>query len=54
MSNFIAFASFFVFWYPTFYWYFNALVILRAIPKALFKNKKKFATWDSPDRGISV
>jgi poly-beta-1,6-N-acetyl-D-glucosamine synthase len=40
-------------WYPTFYWYFNALVILRAIPKALFKDKKrKFATWDSPDRGL--
>lgn len=40
-------------WYPTFYWYFNAIVILRAIPKALFKDKnKKFATWNSPDRGI--
>lgn len=42
-------------WYPTFYWYFNAFVILRAIPKALFRDrKKKFATWDSPDRGITV
>lgn len=41
-------------WYPTFYWYFNALVILRAIPKVFFrKSTKKFATWDSPDRGIS-
>lgn len=40
-------------WYPTFYWYFNALIILRAIPKALFRDKKKkFAIWDSPDRGI--
>lgn len=39
-------------WYPIFYWYFNALVILRAIPKALFKKKNKFATWDSPDRGL--
>lgn len=40
-------------WYPTFYWYFNALVILRAIPKALFKDRKRnFATWDSPDRGL--
>ncbi len=40
-------------WYPTFYWYFNAIVILRAIPKALFRDKKKkFATWNSPDRGI--
>jgi len=40
-------------WYPTFYWYFNGIVILRAIPKALFRDKKKkFAIWDSPDRGI--
>jgi biofilm PGA synthesis N-glycosyltransferase PgaC len=42
-------------WYPTFYWYFNAFVILRAIPKALFRDrKKKYAIWDSPDRGISI
>jgi poly-beta-1,6-N-acetyl-D-glucosamine synthase len=40
-------------WYPTFYWYFNALVIIRAIPRALFRDRgKKFATWDSPDRGL--
>lgn len=40
-------------WYPTFYWYFNGIVILRAIPKALFRDKKRiFAVWDSPDRGI--
>ncbi|MDP4183422.1 MAG: poly-beta-1,6-N-acetyl-D-glucosamine synthase [Bacillota bacterium] len=40
-------------WYPTFYWYFNALVIIRAIPKAIFKNKNRsFAVWESPDRGI--
>lgn len=30
-------------WYPTFFGYFSALVILRAIPKALFRNRKKFA-----------
>jgi biofilm PGA synthesis N-glycosyltransferase PgaC len=41
-------------WYPILYWYFNAFVILRAIPKALFRDKKKFATWDSPDRGIAA
>lgn len=42
-------------WYPTFYWYFNAFVVIRAIPKALLRDrKKKFATWDSPDRGITV
>lgn len=41
-------------WYPTFYWYFNAFVILRAIIKVAFKDKnKKFATWDSPDRGLT-
>ncbi|MFL0196281.1 poly-beta-1,6-N-acetyl-D-glucosamine synthase [Clostridium sp. WILCCON 0269] len=40
-------------WYPTFYWYLNILVLLRAIPKVLFRDKgKKFAIWDSPDRGI--
>ncbi|HEX3028457.1 MAG TPA: poly-beta-1,6-N-acetyl-D-glucosamine synthase [Clostridia bacterium] len=40
-------------WYPTFYWYFNALVILRAVPKALSQKRKgKFAIWDSPDRGL--
>lgn len=42
-------------WYPTFYWYFNAFVILRAIVKIIFKDKnKKFATWESPDRGLSI
>ena len=39
-------------WYPMIYWYVNALVILVAIPKALFRDKTKFATWESPDRGI--
>lgn len=42
-------------WYPTFYWYFNALVVLRAIPKALLRKKNgKFAVWDSPDRGVEL
>lgn len=40
-------------WYPAFYWYFNALVIVRALPKALSK-KKKLAVWDSPDRGLGA
>jgi len=39
-------------WYPIFYWYFNALVVIRALPKAIFKKKNKYAVWDSPDRGI--
>jgi poly-beta-1,6-N-acetyl-D-glucosamine synthase len=43
-------------WYPTFYWYFNAFIVLRAIPKAInfMINKKEFATWTSPDRGLSA
>ncbi|MFP4698479.1 MAG: poly-beta-1,6-N-acetyl-D-glucosamine synthase [Eubacteriales bacterium] len=43
-------------WYPTFYWYFNAFVIIRALPRAITfrKRQKKFATWNSPDRGISA
>ncbi|MDF2607007.1 MAG: pgaC [Bacillales bacterium] len=39
-------------WYPIIYWYFNAFVLIWAIPKAL-KKKEKFAIWQSPDRGIS-
>ncbi|MBC9784346.1 poly-beta-1,6 N-acetyl-D-glucosamine synthase [Heliobacterium chlorum] len=42
-------------WYPIIYWYFNALVVVRALPKALFKkNKHQFAVWDSPDRGLGT
>ena len=41
-------------WYPIFFWYFNALVVAFSIPKAIKAklSKKKFATWDSPDRGL--
>lgn len=42
-------------WYPILYWYVNAFVIVRAIPKALMQkggNEQRFAVWDSPDRGI--
>ena len=41
-------------WYPTIYWYFNAFVIIRAIPKVLFVKRGKFAIWDSPDRGLPL
>ena len=42
-------------WYPTFYWYFNALVVIWAIPKALLsRNSEGFARWESPDRGLGV
>lgn len=43
-------------WYPLFYWIVNILVLIPAVPKAfkiLSKNRKEFATWSSPDRGIS-
>lgn len=41
-------------WYPFLYWYFNAAVILRAIPKVVLGRKKAYATWESPDRGITL
>lgn len=42
-------------WYPIFYWYINALVVLRAIPMAIVSSRSKtFAVWDSPDRGIGT
>ena len=39
-------------WYPVFYWYINAIVVIFAIPKTIFHNKHGLARWDSPDRGI--
>jgi biofilm PGA synthesis N-glycosyltransferase PgaC len=39
-------------WYPVVYWYINTLVVVRAIPKAIFKKKGVLAVWESPDRGI--
>ncbi|WP_078552728.1 poly-beta-1,6-N-acetyl-D-glucosamine synthase [Bacillus alkalicellulosilyticus] len=44
-------------WYPLFYWHINALLVIFALPKAikiLFKSKKEYATWDSPDRGMHL
>lgn len=41
-------------WYPILYWYFNALVIMRALPKALKRKEVKFAVWESPDRGLRL
>ncbi|TDM12129.1 poly-beta-1,6-N-acetyl-D-glucosamine synthase [Macrococcus lamae] len=42
---------FFLSWYPTFYWFINALVVIFALPKAMKRKKGAFATWSSPDRG---
>jgi biofilm PGA synthesis N-glycosyltransferase PgaC len=38
-------------WYPFLYWYINAIIVIVSLP-ALFKKRKKTATWDSPDRGL--
>ena len=38
-------------WYPFFYWYINALLVIKSLP-TLFKNNRKLAVWSSPDRGI--
>lgn len=43
--------AFIAVWYPFLYWHLNAIVTLTSLP-ALFKRRKKMATWDSPDRGL--
>ena len=37
-------------WYPYVYWLLNTVTLL--VPKAIFRNKSKFAVWTSPDRGV--
>lgn len=39
-------------WYPVLYWLVNCVSTLVALPRALFKDKAKAATWQSPDRGL--
>jgi len=44
-------------WYPVLYWHINALLVIFALPrglKILRKDKKQFATWESPDRGLHL
>lgn len=41
-------------WYPVVYWVVNGIVALIALPKTIFRRKKKLATWKSPDRGIGT
>ena len=43
---------FWVIWYPFLYWMINALTLVIATPKALFKKKGTRAVWASPDRGL--
>lgn len=39
-------------WYPWWYWMLNTVTLLCGIPKAIFRNKSRLATWTSPDRGV--
>ena len=39
-------------WYPYVYWLLNTVTLLVGIPKAIFRNKSKFAVWTSSDRGV--
>ncbi|MFQ5455735.1 MAG: poly-beta-1,6-N-acetyl-D-glucosamine synthase [Nitrospirota bacterium] len=41
-------------WYPLLYWILSILVVAVAVPKAIFKKKGRFATWESPDRGLEI
>ncbi len=43
---------FFVPWYPVVYWMLSAFTTVAALPKGLFRDMNKAATWVSPDRGI--
>jgi biofilm PGA synthesis N-glycosyltransferase PgaC len=43
---------FWAIWYPTIYWLITAATSVAALPKILFRNTEKRATWTSPDRGI--
>lgn len=39
-------------WYPILYWYVNAIIALAALPMTIFRKRKKYAVWKSPDRGL--
>jgi biofilm PGA synthesis N-glycosyltransferase PgaC len=43
---------FWAIWYPTIYWLITAATSVVALPKILFRDIEKRATWTSPDRGI--
>ncbi|MFQ5588553.1 MAG: poly-beta-1,6-N-acetyl-D-glucosamine synthase [Nitrospiria bacterium] len=43
---------FWAIWYPFVYWVIILVTSIIGIPRALFKKRVRFATWDSPDRGI--
>ncbi len=39
-------------WYPIAYWLMNVATVVVAVPKAIFREEGKRATWKSPDRGV--
>ena len=39
-------------WYPLAYWMLNMATTIVAVPRALLRNPKRRARWNSPDRGI--
>ena len=39
-------------WYPMFFWMISAATSVVGLPAAIIKDRKKRATWVSPDRGI--
>jgi len=43
---------FWMVWYPLIYWMINMLTVVVAVPKALLRDNKQNAVWESPDRGI--
>jgi biofilm PGA synthesis N-glycosyltransferase PgaC len=43
---------FWVIWYPLLYWILSMLTSVVALPKTLFRLRRKRARWTSPDRGI--
>tara|TARA_R110001599_G_scaffold353676_1_gene595223 strand:- start:286879 stop:288174 length:1296 start_codon:yes stop_codon:yes gene_type:complete len=45
---------FWMIWYPLFYWTLNMATTIWAMPKTIFRSRKKRAVWVSPDRGISA
>ncbi len=42
---------FWIIWYPIAYWLLNVFTTIAAVPKTIFRGRKKRAVWVSPDRG---
>ncbi|MFQ5561537.1 MAG: poly-beta-1,6 N-acetyl-D-glucosamine synthase, partial [Nitrospinota bacterium] len=42
-----------VIWYPLFDWVLAASSQAISVPKAIFRKKRGFETWESPDRGLN-